>query len=164
LAELSDLGVHVITHDIDTRQESAEILGAVQGAMNSLYRKEISRRTRRGLEGCALAGKSTGGKTFGYGPGEADVVRRIFTDAARGVSQANIALQLTYEGIPAPRGGAWRQSTVAYILKNVRYSGQVEWGRTICRRSAVDSRRQRVIRRSGGPLVSRFDESLRIVA
>jgi len=47
LAELSDLGIAVVTHDLDTRHESAEIMGAVGGAMAAAYRKEIGRRTRR---------------------------------------------------------------------------------------------------------------------
>lgn len=68
LAELSDLGVQVVTHDLDTRQESATVLGAVTGAMSEQYRKEIGRRTRRGLEGLARAGKPTGGRAYGYIP------------------------------------------------------------------------------------------------
>src|SRR5258708_14992399 len=68
LAELSDLGVHVVTQDLDTRLESAELLGSVSGAMNSIYRKEIGRRTRRGVEGRARARESTGGRAFGHVP------------------------------------------------------------------------------------------------
>src|SRR5579863_8972820 len=68
LAELADLGVHVVTHDLDTRHESAEIMGAVGGAMASAYRKEIGRRTRRGLEGLARNGRSAGGRSYGYLP------------------------------------------------------------------------------------------------
>jgi site-specific DNA recombinase len=41
LAELSDLGIAVVTHDLVTRHESAEIMGAVGGAMASVYRKEM---------------------------------------------------------------------------------------------------------------------------
>ena len=63
LAELSDLGLHVVTHDLDTRHESAEIMGAVGDAMASAYRKEIGRRTRRGLEGLARQKKPTGAAT-----------------------------------------------------------------------------------------------------
>jgi DNA invertase Pin-like site-specific DNA recombinase len=109
LAELSDLGVHVVTHDLDTRLESAELLGAVSGAMNSLYRKEISRRTRRGLEGKALAGESTGGKTFGYrsineiDPDQARIVVEVFQMSAGGLSAARIAERLNQAGARAPR-------------------------------------------------------------
>jgi hypothetical protein len=46
LAELSDLGLHVVTHDLDTRHESAEIMGAIGGAMASAHYKEIGRRVR----------------------------------------------------------------------------------------------------------------------
>ncbi|MCC7082214.1 MAG: recombinase family protein [Burkholderiales bacterium] len=49
LAELADLGIVVVTHDLDTRQETAGILGAVLGASSEAYRREIARRTRRGL-------------------------------------------------------------------------------------------------------------------
>jgi DNA invertase Pin-like site-specific DNA recombinase len=68
LAELADLGVAVVTQDLDTRHESAEIMGAVGGAMAAAYRKEIGRRTRRGLEGLARNGKSAGGRAYGYMP------------------------------------------------------------------------------------------------
>jgi site-specific DNA recombinase len=68
LAELSDLGLHVVTADFDSRSESAGILGAVTGAMGEQYRKEIGRRVRRGLEGLARNGKSAGGRSYGYIP------------------------------------------------------------------------------------------------
>ena len=97
LAELRDLGVQVVTRHFDTRQESADILGAVNGAMSEHYRKEIGRRTRRGLAGCARAGTPTGGKAYGYiaardsgtgrvviHPEHAAVVRRIHEDYAAG--------------------------------------------------------------------------------
>src|ERR1043165_5257553 len=91
VAELRDLGVHIVCHDLDTRQDSSVVLGAVLGAMGEGYRQEIGRRTRRGLEGRARAHKPTGGRAFGYlaardsesgdreiDPAQADVVRRIF--------------------------------------------------------------------------------------
>src|SRR5690606_35706935 len=92
LKELSDLRVHVVGHGIDTRREEAKILLAVSGAMAEAYRDEIARRTRRGLEGKAMASRPTGGRAYGYvaardgGTGKvevdsdaAEVVRRIFT-------------------------------------------------------------------------------------
>ncbi len=91
LAELRDLGVHVVTHDLDTRQESAEWMGAILGTAAQAYRSEIARRTRRGLEGRAIKAMPTGGRSYGYvssadagtgqrevDPEQADVVRRIF--------------------------------------------------------------------------------------
>ena len=91
LAELADLGIAVVTHDLDTRQESSAILGAVTGAMSEGYRREIARRTRRGLEGLARTQRPTGGRAYGYiaaadsssrdreiDPEQARVVVRIF--------------------------------------------------------------------------------------
>ncbi len=99
LAELSDLGVHVVTHDLDTRSQSAGMLGAVLGASSEAYRREIGRRTRRGLEGRARNGKSAGGRAYGYTsatqsgtgqrevhPEQAEIVRQIFAWFASGKS------------------------------------------------------------------------------
>src|SRR5690606_769040 len=61
-----DLGIYVVCHDLDTRQESSVVLGAVLGAMGEGYRQEIGRRTRRGLEGRARAQQPTGGRAYGY--------------------------------------------------------------------------------------------------
>lgn len=38
----------------------------LKGTMNSLFLKELARKTKRGLEGRALQGKSVGGKALGY--------------------------------------------------------------------------------------------------
>lgn len=120
LAELADLGIFVVTHDLDTRMESSAVLGAVTGAMSEQYRKEIARRTRRGLEGRARRGKSAGGRAYGYrvvhtaisdtevakeiaiDPAQAEVVLRIFEMYADGKSTRAIAGILNAEGVPSP--------------------------------------------------------------
>jgi site-specific DNA recombinase len=107
LAELADLGVHVVTHDLDTRSGSAGILGAVLGASSEAYRKEIARRTRRGLEGLARNGKPTGGRAYGYssatevGETQSIIVVRIFREYADGLSPRAIAAGLNRDGIPS---------------------------------------------------------------
>lgn len=120
LAELADLGIFVVTHDLDTRMESSAVLGAVTGAMSEQYRKEIARRTRRGLEGRARKGKSAGGRAYGYrivhtaisdteivkevavDPAQAEIVVRIFEMYADGISTRAIAGILNAEGVPSP--------------------------------------------------------------
>lgn len=168
-AELSDLGVDLVTCvGDDTRRDGWGLMLAIKQAMAEHARREISYRTRRGMEGLALAGKPTGGRVYGYSggqidPAEAARVRQIFELAAAGVSQASIAAQLNYEGVPAVRGGRWRQSTVSGILRNERYAGAVQWGQTSYGGSAADSKRKRRLVRAEGPLVSRQDEATRIV-
>jgi DNA invertase Pin-like site-specific DNA recombinase len=192
LAELRDLGVHVVTQDLDTRQDNAGILGAVNGAMSEQYRQEISRRTRRGLEGRARARQATGGRAYGYiaardtANGEraihgeqAAIVRRIFRMYAEGAAPRAIAATLNEERIPSPgsgwnrevrRRGGWLQSAIAGdarrgigILNNELYIGRVIWNRYRWLRSASDSSRRRCVLNPDSEWVIHADERLRIV-
>jgi site-specific DNA recombinase len=163
-AELEDLGVHLLTCvGDDTRREGWGLVLGIKQAIAEAARREISYRTRRGMEGLALAGKSTGGKCYGYCPGEADVVRRIYDMAAAGDLPAAIAQTLNREGVSGPRGPRWSLNAAKRILLNPRYRGLTVWGRTETKGGAQDSRRKRHVLRPDGPLVSRFDPNLVIV-
>jgi DNA invertase Pin-like site-specific DNA recombinase len=193
LAELADLGVHVITHDLDTRSESAGILGAVLGASSEAYRKEIARRTRRGLEGLARNGKPAGGRSYGYVPAsqsssgqieiddeQAAVVARIFREYADGTSARAIAAGLNRDGVASPGSSrnrtvnmtkGWVQTVIAGsirdglgILNNEVYVGRVIWNRFRWIRSAADSSRRRRVNNPRSEWVVRTDESLRIIS
>jgi site-specific DNA recombinase len=193
LAELSDLGVAVVTHDLDTRHESAEIMGAVGGAMASAYRKEIGRRTRRGLEGLARLQKPTGGRSYGYvsatdsqsGKREinaehAPTVRWIFEQYAAGWSPRRIAEDLNLRKVASPgaswnrderRRGGWMCSAIAGdpkrgigILNNDIYRGVVVWNRAKWLRSAADSGKRRQVMNPRNEWIEHKDESLRIVS
>lgn len=185
LAELADLGIFVVTHDLDTRQESAGILGAVTGAMSEQYRREIGRRTRRGLEGRAREGKPTGGRAYGFiaardsaskgievNKTEARVVQRIFKAYAHGKSPRHIAAELNTAGIHSPgaqwnrkarrKDGKWLQTAVRAILRNERYLGHVVWGRMKWKRKVSDSsQRTKVV--GDSPPITRIREDLRII-
>lgn len=123
-AELEDLGVHCLTCvGDDTRRDGWGLVIQIKQAVAEHARREASYRTRRGQEGRALAGKTAGGRAFGYipaalsGTGEVEieeaqalVVRRIFELYADGVSPRNIAARFNAEGIPSP-GAQWRRRT-----------------------------------------------------
>ena len=193
LAELSDLGVAVVTHDLDTRQDSADIMGAVTGAMSAQYRKEIARRTRRGLEGIARDGRSAGGKAFGYvsqtdsptgqrevHPEQAAIVRQIFEWYAASWPPRRIAAELNERGVPSPgagwnrvnrRTGKWLCSAIAGdrrkgvgVLNNDAYRGVIIWNRCRWLRSAVDSMQRRQVVNPRSEWIERKDERLRIVS
>ena len=193
LAELSDLGVHVVTNDLDTRQDSAEILGAVTGAMAQQYRKEIGRRTRRGLEGLARGGKSAGGRAYGYisatdsgtgrrevNPDQAKIVRQIFEWRASGWSPVRIASELNDRAVPSPgsswkreqrRRASWMVSAVAGdpargvgILNNEMYRGRVIWNRHRWVRSATDSSKRRCVQNPQSEWIILEESRLRIVS
>ena len=142
---------------IETTSEGSisEMHIGLKGTMNALFLKDLAAKTRRGLKGRALAGKSAGGKAYGYknvvkfdaagvpirgdrtiDPVEARVVRRIFTDYANGTSPKKIAMALNAEGVAGPSGKGWGASTLhgnrergTGILNNELYIGSQVWNR-----------------------------------
>jgi len=51
---------------IDSHDEQSDVMMTVHSLVDSLYIKELAKKTHRGLEGLALQGLHTGGKCFGY--------------------------------------------------------------------------------------------------
>jgi site-specific DNA recombinase len=129
--ELQFAGIRVVfvAQGIDTNSEQAELLVATHGIVDSLYLKDLAKRTFRGVEQLALNGLHTGGRVFGYGrvpiesktkrdshgraviegvklqvdPEQAATIRRIFERYASGNSMKRIAIDLNDEGIPSPQ-------------------------------------------------------------
>jgi site-specific DNA recombinase len=127
----------------------------LKGTMNALFLKDLADKTRRGLRGRVEAGKSGGGNAYGYDlekrygsngelirggrtiePGEAAIVREIFSRYAAGEAPRKIAFDLNARRIPAPRGGAWSASTLngnrargTGVLNNEMYVGRLVWNR-----------------------------------
>jgi DNA invertase Pin-like site-specific DNA recombinase len=66
--QLQFTGVRVIfvAQGIDTSSEQAELLVGVHGIVDSIYLKDLAKRTYRGVEQLALNGLHTGGRVFGY--------------------------------------------------------------------------------------------------
>ena len=127
----------------------------LKGTMNALFLKDLADKTRRGLQGRIEAGKSGGGRCYGYEvvkkldtsgepvhgerrivPTEAEIVRRIFREFAAGVSPRRIAIILNKEGAPGPLGRPWSDTTIrghmsrgTGILNNELYAGRLVWNR-----------------------------------
>src|SRR5207244_12394748 len=113
-----------VSDGIDTSRPGARLHVAMKGMMNAIQLDDISAQTHRGLTGCVERGLSAGGRVFGYrtipmpdapgaatrgararlegDPREAEIVRRIFSDYASGLSMATIAHALNREGVPFP--------------------------------------------------------------
>jgi site-specific DNA recombinase len=160
-AELEDAGVHLLTCvGDDTRRDGWGLVLGIKQAIAEHQRREVSYRTRRGLEGLAERGESTGGRVYGfradapYEP-EAVVVRRIFELARSGLLPSQVAAMLNAEGLPGPRGPRWSLNAVKRVLGNPRYAGRLSWGSTVSQGGARDSRCTRHVPRPGGPLVQR---------
>jgi len=58
-------------------------------------------------------------------PEEAELVRRIFAAYLAGKGKNAIARWLNQECVIAPRGGKWGESTVAGLLRNEKYAGNM---------------------------------------
>jgi site-specific DNA recombinase len=89
-------------------------------------------------------------------------VRNIFEMALVGSSAIRIAERLNRDNVPAPRGGAWRDSTVKAILRNRRYLGEIVYGAHEVRGSAQDSKK-RIRTKRAEPLSVRQVPELAIV-
>jgi DNA invertase Pin-like site-specific DNA recombinase len=135
-----------VSQGIDSADEQAEVLLTFHGLADSLYVKELAKKTHRGLEGKVRKGFSAGGRTFGYrnvqtpegvkvviDPAEAAVVRRIFEMSAEGFSLKKIARTLNADHVPTarPRSGnkyaTWCPSAIREMLRRKQYSGTVVW-------------------------------------
>ena len=149
---LSFAGIRVVAvaQGIDSLSEQADVLVTVHGLVDSLYVKELAKKTHRGLEGAFLRGLHAGGRCYGYrnvpveGGGvrleieesEAEVVRRIFQMSATGASLKKIAFALNAEKLapPRPRAGtkhaSWCPSAIREMLRRELYIGQVVWNRS----------------------------------
>lgn len=164
-----------------------DITGTIKSLFDARTRKDLAQRVRRGHRGVIARGRSPSGVAYGYrriakldergepvrglraiDPDTAAIVQRIFRDYATGRSARQIAGDLNAEGIPAPRGGIWRASTIAGhrkealgILSNPIYIGQLLYGRT---ETVVDPRtRKRGTRKASGEVARADAPHLRII-
>jgi DNA invertase Pin-like site-specific DNA recombinase len=190
--ELAALGVRVIdcSTNIASDAEGARLLFGVKALVNDEFLQNVRRQTHRGLEGRALAGFHTGGRTYGYSsvveeqppnaehprkiptvqPDEAAVVVRIFQDYAAGMSARAIAAALNAENVPAPHDGGkghklvrgWGHTTIRAMLLNDRYIGLCRWNEYRWVRTPGKRTRRRLRRPDGEHIVATHPD-LRIV-
>lgn len=132
----------------------SEVHVSISGLMGEMYLKSLGEKTRRGIEGRVLAGKSGGGCSYGYdvvaidakgkpitgerqvNEAEAHVVRDIFRRFAGGEGPRAIARALNESGVPGPSGRPWGDTTIrghakkgTGLLNNTMYVGKARWGR-----------------------------------
>lgn len=185
----------VILHTLD-RGDMGLLDMAISSLFGALFLEALANKTRRGLLGKVGDGKSGGGLSYGYrvprdkqdlpikgeleiDQNQANVVRRIFTEYANGVSPQKIATALNEDGVLSPRSrlgkvGHWKQNAIngnrergTGILNNELYVGRRVWNRL--RYSKDPNTRKRVSRlndesewiRNDVPHLRIFDDELR---
>lgn len=137
-----------VADGIDTSQKGAKLSFTFKSLLSDMYLDDLRDKTRRGLEGRALAGYATGNVPFGFHTvpvtdtrgsvignkietheAESRIVIRIFVEYAEGRAPAQIARDLNKQGVPSPRVGqrhkafGWSGSTIRAMLRNERYIG-----------------------------------------
>jgi site-specific DNA recombinase len=153
LKQLITAGVRVFEvgkggQEITLSSPTDKIIMAVQDFASEVEREKARSRTYDAMAHRARAGRSTGGRMFGYTsvrtpeghvtraivPAEAKTVRRIFALAAEGHGRKVIAAMLNESAAPAPRKGersaGWAPSTVRGVLYNETYRGVAVWNRS----------------------------------
>ncbi len=162
--EIAFLGVRIVavSQGIDSQDEQAEVLFGVHALVDTIYIKELGKKTHRGLEGLALRGLHTGGNCYGYrnvrtkegvklevNENQTGVVRRIFEMAASGLSLKKIAKTLNSEEISPPRPRAnkhnitWCPTAIHAMLRREMYIGRVIWNRSRFVKSPGSNKRVR---------------------
>lgn len=143
-----------------------------KGTMNALYIVDLADKTRRGMIAAVLKGSIPGGRTYGYdlvhrlderqelikglrqiNPEQANVVRQIFKQYAEGATLKQICEGLNRQGIPAPKGGRWVNTTLighaarkTGLLRQSLYKGVVTFNRMMYRKNPETGKRLSFIR------------------
>lgn len=142
---LSFAGVEIVAVH-DGRADAVQV--GIRGLVSSLFLTDLKHKIRRGMTGVVRDGRVAGGKAYGYRPvpgapgvmeineDEAEIVRRIFNEAAGGKIPRDIAADLNKDGVPPPRGLHWNASTISGsaqrgngLLRNPIYAGKIVWNR-----------------------------------
>jgi Site-specific recombinases, DNA invertase Pin homologs len=138
--ELLRMGItiHFEKENIDTGKMTSEQIATIYGAFSQMESQNHSNNMRisvkiRMEKGDYLSpsvpyGYKLEERTLEIIPEEAEVVRRIFAAYLSGRGKDDIARELNELGIPRTNGKEmWHPSTVAYILNNISYTGDMLW-------------------------------------
>lgn len=152
------VSLQFVSPPLNSRDPNFRPLLIFKAMMDEQYSTGLADKVWRGLEGRVLKGYSAGAPCYGYKnveeidpngkgdgvigvrleiiPEQAEVVRRIFTMYADGFSLERVARALRADGLTAPKpprtnsARGWSADGVAEILRNKKYIGINEWGRT----------------------------------
>lgn len=132
---LKSLGISVWFEEqqIDSMSEEGEFLLTLAASVAQAESENLSENAKWAIRRSFQKGiANTKRRTFGYQwvngeltviPGEAEVVRRIFSEFLSGSSQSAIARRLAEEDIRTAMGNLFSVSSVGFILRNITYTG-----------------------------------------
>ena len=138
--ELKELGVSVLFEEqgIDTARVSSEMVMAIMASLAQKQSESISGNVKWGVQrrmqdGTFIPpylpyGYESVGKKICINEAQSFVVKKIFSDFLAGRSTEQIAADLRTNNIPCKNGRVqWDSSSVRYILRNEKYTGNSKW-------------------------------------
>jgi DNA invertase Pin-like site-specific DNA recombinase len=138
--ELLRLGIsiHFEKENIDTGKMTSEQVATIYGAFSQMestnhannMRISVRIRMEKGdyVSPSTPYGYRLNERTLEVIPEEADIVRYIYSAYLKGQGKCDIAKELNELGVPRTNGReVWHPSTVAYILTNISYTGDMIW-------------------------------------
>ena len=142
--QLKDKGVAVFFEEqnINTLTTEGEFLLTILSSVAQQEVENISANVKFGLRARMKDGKNVGfRKCLGYdyntetqvftiNEKEAEIIRYIFARYIKGKGAFTIARELTEKGYKPLRAEKWHWTSVIAIVKNVKYKGDLEMGKT----------------------------------
>ena len=134
--ELRELGVDVFFEEqnIHTLSTEGELMLTILASFAQEESLSVSENMKWRVRKNFKEGKPWSGLVYGYRlvdgrfivvPGEAEIVRRVFSEYLSGKGIEAIARGLNADGVKSRRGGAWDPSVVRIVLRNYTYTGNL---------------------------------------
>ena len=137
IRKLKEMGIFIYFDEnhFDTGSSSSEMMITILAAVAQEESRSISENMKLGMRMRFKAGKPKWVNTYGFEKGEngeykineeqAKGVRRIFELYVSGYSLPKVIAQLEKEGIPSMNNGKWWPKSLATVLHNEKYIGDV---------------------------------------
>jgi DNA invertase Pin-like site-specific DNA recombinase len=199
MAPIWDVAIISVSDDQEITDDGAEY----KAIEDQRYLRNLRKKIRRGLAGRFDDGLHPGGTIYGYAsvpvphasgrldrwgrpllaghkleihPDQASVVRRIYAEAAVGLSPRDIAAGLQRDGVPKPCAAynfktpqsaaraarPWNPGTVLGILRNDRYRGVWRYQKTLCVGRLPDTEKK--VMRATDETLTQTREALQLIA
>jgi site-specific DNA recombinase len=155
---------HGVTIDTLNEGTATPLHVGLRGLLGQIYLADHGERVRGRLSVLVREGKTAGGRVYGYrpiagksgqievDPEAAKIIRRIFSEYAAGGSPRAIAKRLNDEGVPAPVGAEWINTSFVGskvspgILRHELYVGVRVWNRTSRSKNPDNGQERKTVR------------------
>lgn len=169
------IGLYFVEDGLDSSDQSFWENFCRKAVGDEGYSRSMGAKIKRGRRGRFLRGYNPGGGCYGYrnipvfdhtrkgyygmpfvtgvrqeiDPETSQIVMRIFTAYANGMSYKEVAAMLNAEGIPTSQGPrskrlpTWSRTAINSMLSNTRYIGKLSWGTTVEKIDPESGRRVR---------------------